>query len=337
MPIAQPEDHEIATAAYSCWERGGKREGHDQADWHQGRQLVFMAKNYAVLAHHTLRAEGKERLWLSDPRRCRYCGGVKPENRGWKEAHAVPELVGNKTLIAMDECTDCNTIFSRLEDDLGKLLHLSRAIMRIKGKGNRVPSFSSKAKKSGLEVKGDRIEIEQYESDPFATYDAERGVLDLQGESQPFVPIAAYKSLVKMGLAVMPPEHFRHFGHAVNWIKNQNHEDWAADVGASAQCCFLFQPGPIPPEHAWCMLLGRRAHDAVLPHMLFILTVANQSFQVMLPCSPGDNHWVGHRLELPVYPAFYGFGYEFGEPQRGNIPLSSPTKQPIRVSGSLSS
>src|SRR5262249_38383604 len=136
--IAHPEDHEIATAAYYCWERGGKRDGHDQADWHQGRQLVFTAKNYAVLAFHGLRAERKERLWSADARRCRYCGKVKPEDRGWKEAHAVPELVGNKTLIAMDECTDCNTIFSRLEDDLGKLLQLSRAVTRLKGKGNRV-------------------------------------------------------------------------------------------------------------------------------------------------------------------------------------------------------
>src|SRR5262245_31176091 len=100
--------------------------------------------------------------------------------------------------------------------------------MRVKGKGNRVPSVTTRARKSGLEVKGNWIEIKQYESDPFATYDAERGVVDLQGESQPFVPIAAYKSLVKMGLAIMPLEHFRHFEHVVIWLRNRNHEDWGA-------------------------------------------------------------------------------------------------------------
>ena len=67
--------------------------------------------------------------------------------------------------------------------------------------------------------------MEQYESGRFATCDGERGVLKQQGESQPFVPIAAHRSLVKMGLAITPREHFRHFGQ-------RPHGD------GSTRCCF---------------------------------------------------------------------------------------------------
>ncbi len=180
MPIIEPEIHEVETAAFYCFTRGGE-DGHALKDWLQGKHLVFMAKNYDVTARHSLEAV-KEHLRNQEPRRCRYCGTVKPAADKWKEAHAIPELVGNKTIIAMDECTTCNETFSSLEDDLGKMLHLSRAICRIKGKKG-VPSFPALKGKSRIDVTGDKIEIKQYADDPLSKFNEGTATVDMDGKS----------------------------------------------------------------------------------------------------------------------------------------------------------
>lgn len=337
MPIAQPEYHEIQEAAYYCHTHGGERHGHALKDWLQGEQLVFMANNYRVLGHHKLQSEIKEKLWSADPRICRYCGAVKPQNRGWREAHALPELIGNKTIIAMDECTACNDHFAqRVEDDFGKFLNLSKAVSRVPGKEG-VPSFKTRSGKSRIDVDGDHYSIEQHAGNPFAAFDPATNTIALQAESPPFVPLAVFKCLTKMAIAIMPPQFLPKFEHTIRWLRNPRHADGAADIAASALCKMLFQPGPMRNDAGWCLLLGRRSPDAMIPDALFILTIANQSFQIMVPCSPGDNHWVGQKVPLPEYPAFYGFGYEFGEPYSRTLNLSSPDRQRITVSASMRS
>lgn len=334
MPIIEPEGHEIETAAFYCFKQGGERDGHALKDWLQGKHLVFMAKNYDVIAHHSLKSAAKEQLWNQEPRRCRYCGAVKPAADKWKEAHAIPELVGNKTIIAMDECTTCNETFSSLEDDLGKMLHLSRAICRIEGKKG-VPSFPALKGKSRIDVTGDKIEIKQYADDPLSKFDEGTATIDMGGKSAPFTPLAVYKSLTKMALAIMPPAFLPNFAHTIDWIKKKDHAVGAADVAASAKCRFMFQPGPMPPDYGHCTLLGRKSPDALIPYMLFSLTMANQTFQIMVPCTPGDNHLVGHKVAMPEYPAYYGFGYEYEEPVGTTLDLASPDKVRIQISGSL--
>ena len=276
-------------------------------------------------------------MWAVDPRICRYCNAVKPSNRGWKVAHALPELVGNRTIISMDECTACNDFFSQwLEDDLGKFLNLSKTVTRIPGKEG-VPSFKTATGKSRIDVDKDRFSIEQCEGDPFATFDAPTNTLALEGQSAPFVPLAVYKCLTKMAIAIMPPPFLPRFEHTLRWLKNPNHSDGANAISSAALCKLLFQPGPMRTDAGWCLLLGRRSPDAMIPDVLFVLTIANQSFQIMVPCSPGDNHWVGKQVPLPEYPAFYGFGYEFGEPYGSTLSLSSPARQRITVTASMHS
>jgi hypothetical protein len=70
--------------------------------------------------------------------------------------------------------------------------------------------------------------------------------LSLSAESQPLVPLAAYKCLVKMAIAIMPPRFLPMFEHTIRWLLNPDHADGAADVAASAKCNFQFQPGPMP-------------------------------------------------------------------------------------------
>lgn len=334
MPILEPESHEVEEAAFYCFKQGGERHGYAHKDWLQGKHLVFLAKNYDLIARHTLKSDAKEYIWQQIPRRCRYCGAVKPDTAEWKVAHALPALVGNKTIIAMDECTTCNETFGALENDLGNMLQLSRAIVRIEG-NNGVPCFPAPKGKSRIDVTGDKIEIKQYADDPLSKLDTTNSTINLTGKSSPLTPLAVYKSLTKMALAVMPPAYLQMFAHTIDWIKNKNHTLGAADVAASAMCRFTFQPGPMPPDYGHCTLLLRKSPDALVPYMLFVLTMANQTFQIMVPCTPRDNNLVGHKIAMPEYPAYYGIGYEYGEPTGTTLDLTSPNKVRIPISGSL--
>lgn len=51
--------------------------------------------------------------------RCRFCGQADAR-KFRKVAHALPESLSNKWLVSLDECDDCNAMFSRYEDALAK-------------------------------------------------------------------------------------------------------------------------------------------------------------------------------------------------------------------------
>ena len=44
-------------------------------------------------------------------RTCRFCGLSFPETTFKKEAHLIPEMLGNKTLLSDFECDKCNHYF----------------------------------------------------------------------------------------------------------------------------------------------------------------------------------------------------------------------------------
>jgi HNH endonuclease len=94
-----------------------------------------------------------------DHRVCRYCGGEKPEVTFKERAHALPELIGNRWLFALDECDVCNDFFSvALEDHLAKYLGVRRTFSQIRGKTG-VPSYKDKDGKSRIDVYNTGIEI----------------------------------------------------------------------------------------------------------------------------------------------------------------------------------
>ena len=89
------------------------------------------------------------------------------------------------------------------------------------------------------------------------------------------------------------------------------------------------------PEIGWVRLLRRRSPDAELPYMLLVTQFRNAALQIMVPCCPLDNHWVGKKIQLPPYPVFYGYGYHWGEPAREVRDMSSPVRQSIPFRGQL--
>ncbi len=98
-------------------------------------------------------SDKKQFLGSKDGQTCRYCSRGKPAVSFKKDAHAVPHLLGNRSIFAHYECDSCNEQFSvSLEDHLGKLLLPVRAVLGIRGKKG-VPSFKTDSQRSRIDYK----------------------------------------------------------------------------------------------------------------------------------------------------------------------------------------
>src|SRR5688500_4148605 len=86
------------------------------------RRLPFTANERILLRDHT----GDE------PRLCRFCRRGQPEVTFTKDAHAVPDFLGNLSIFSMNECDGCNAkLGQECEDQLSKATMLARVLAGI--------------------------------------------------------------------------------------------------------------------------------------------------------------------------------------------------------------
>jgi len=104
----------------------------------------YFAEHYEIVVHYPLVAPRPILLPLDNPdrRQCRFCGRDTTQAKFKNDAHAVSNLLGNKSLFSLSECNDCNTsLGQKYEDQLGKWSNLARAVAQIPGKKNKKPKF----------------------------------------------------------------------------------------------------------------------------------------------------------------------------------------------------
>lgn len=270
--------------------------------------LAFFDTHYRVIVEYGF-VHGSSKRYLGDknPRTCRYCRRSTAENATFcNEAHAIPALVGNKWLFALDECDECNTHFSRgLEDHLGKFLGVGRTLAQVEGK-HGIPqtgrSDSSHIKVTSL------VEIHQHSGDELVALDLANKEIHVTALRQPYVPECVYKAFAKMAYAILPHELWQAYSHLRTWL-----------LGASAQAPYyplhvwhMFLPGPTPIPGIRLVLLQKRDESAPLPCVVFVVAFANYCFQVPFIALPGDAALT--KYEMAWFPAYLATAQQFGPP-----------------------
>lgn len=104
---------------------------------------------YDLVSHYDLPQGNFKKRYIGKkpPKLCSYCNRNNEETRFRNRSHAIPEFLGNKTLIAYDECDQCNKHFgSKVEEHLAKYLGAYRTVARISGK-KPIPKYKSNDKK----------------------------------------------------------------------------------------------------------------------------------------------------------------------------------------------
>lgn len=235
------------------------------------------------------------------PRHCRFCGKAEPEVTFRDEAHALPAAFGNTGLFSNYECDACNHLFGEgIENHLGNWSKPMRTLSRIKGR-NGVPTIKKAGPGQGwrLEHADGGFQLKEYEDDPFFKIDEEAKQVRFELHRDTYVPVAALKGLVKIGLTLIPDVETQHFPETFNWIRDTDH---TRNFVAEFPVFRTFIPGPMRNDLIVLMLMRRRAGVDTVPYAFFTFAYGNEVLQVFLPSLSHDKCIDGVPLTLTPFP-----------------------------------
>ena len=189
--------------------------------------VTYFDTRYEVIERVPFVAE--KRILLRDHddeahRRCRYCGRGKAEVQFKRDAHAVPDFLGNLSVFSMNECDSCNEYFGRgCEDHLSKQTMFARVLVGISRKKGKKSTFKNKDETLRIDADGSNKEIHlpfPNSVDDLLVDGKMPDVIPLTGDtaSQPYVPIQAAMALVKIACSVCPKEHLGQCQRAIDWL-----------------------------------------------------------------------------------------------------------------------
>lgn len=281
----------------------------------------FYTQNYGM--SNTLILYPGKRLNLGPDRNriCRFCEKDETKTKFRLKAHAIPELLGNKSIFSNYECDDCNQFFgSGIENDLGNWTMPSRTFARIRGKSG-VPSIKQNGTGQGLRIDydDDGFHFKHFESDPHFDIDLENRQLKFELIRDVFTPVAVLKAFVKIGLTLLPPEEVPYFEEAVSWIREPDHTQRFV---AKLPIFHTFRPGPMRNDLLGAMILRRKKSIVNLPYAFLMLSFGNDIYQVCIPCPQQDRTIHDKQLAIPPFPAPDGPDPEkYGNPRTRLIDL----------------
>ncbi|HYD22033.1 MAG TPA: HNH endonuclease [Flavipsychrobacter sp.] len=183
-------------------------------------------------------------------RTCRFCSKKYPSTSFMKEAHILPFFLGNRYGLSEFECDNCNSHFSRFENDLAKYLGVEKSINGSISR-NGIPTTKSQANDiearsaTMLGVKGRMIQLTDLESDSLEIIDSEDGedtLVKFKFVKQSYIPAFVYKSLLKIALSALPLEETKYYSNAFSYLLDSENKKWK---GFQSLMIFKF---PITPS-----------------------------------------------------------------------------------------
>lgn len=231
---------------------------------------------------------------------CRYCERGRPEVSFSTDCHALMEAIGNRKLFAEDECDSCNQIFGDgIETQFGNWSLPYRVISCIRGK-NGYPSIKGPGWRIDSSPEGPIIKTD--EAHDFA--DIDQVIKSLKFRRLPrtsFVPIAVYKALVRMAIALMPRDELTEFKPVIDWLLEKD-----SNIRPETLCSKVLHVviPAFPEPDTVCAVLARRHTDELdLPYMVFVLLFSNYAFQVFVP-SPQTRQ--NESFTATIFPFLFG-------------------------------
>ena len=242
-------------------------------------------------------------LGASDhPRHCRFCDRDEPIVTFHDEAHALPAAFGNTGLFSNYECDACNHLFGEgIENHLGNWTKPTRTLSRIKGRRG-VPTIKKPGPKRGwrVECDGSGFQLSEFEDEPFFDLDEAAKQLRFELHRDTYVPVAALKGLVKIGLTLIPDIEVANFRETYDWIREKDH---TRSFVSEFPVFRTFIPGPVRNDLIVLMLMRRREGINNVPYAFFMMAYGNEILQVFLPSIDQDRCIDGSTFSMPAFPS----------------------------------
>lgn len=222
-------------------------------------------------------------------RKCRFCRCGKPEVSFASIAHAVPEFLGNHIVLSLNECDSCNAYFAnKLEDHLAKWSLFARSASQVKGKTGK-PTFRNSQKSLRIEAGKDGLEITITDPQLTAELLAQSGpfafTLPADASSQPYIPMRAAMTLVKVACSVCPFSEIEQCRPAIDWLMGK-----VAFRMSVFPVFYAFTPGPIN-DSVNEVIVMRRKGEAETPYLVCMVQFSNHRLQTFVPFCPADASW----------------------------------------------
>jgi len=242
------------------------------------KKIAFYDQHYRIVIYLPLVTKTPIKLCDHEnvgERKCRFCGKSKPEVSFRKKAHAIPEFLGNKSLISMNECDICNEFFaSEYEDHLAKWFGPMRSLCQMQGKEG-IPKYKSKEFTAARGNKGMELFINSDSSIMNNIKEGASGAfkIPVPMKTQPYIPIRAAKAFIKSAISVLPKELLSECGNTILWLLGK------ATVNIDKFPVFYaFTPGINPYKNGKVMICKRKNPDVEMPSLWFTIATTNFCF-----------------------------------------------------------
>lgn len=242
---------------------------------------------------------------------CRYCNKTDKETSFAQNTHLLPELLGKNDVLTVDECDNCNKLFSDYESHLANFIRPYITLLGVKGK-NKIPSFQSRTMNGNEETRttfkhkeGNIKELHLQALDDY-TINPKTKTVDIVFRKPPFVPLKVYKSLLKIGLSLLPVKYEKFNKSSFEWlVEKQEGLTFISQGYISSLKRKYFAKPSADLYRAKSIVCGNKEY----PEHILILCFANQIIQIFLPFSEELEkvHDEKRQLVISIFP---GIAYD---------------------------
>ena len=243
-----------------------------------------------LINHYEMRVfngspENRKRIGENEKEKrvCRFCGKTITTSNDCfsQKSHAISESLGNKGLICLEECDDCNKHFNNtIEQDISKFFRLQLILNGVKGKRGTPTIKGKEVSVKNKNSNGNNTIVFNVEKLPF-TLDmqivSQYISQQLSSSSEKYIPQNIYKCFCKYVLSLMDSQYLAYFQETIKWIKEPLAKHrlppvWYDNVSG----------GDFPS----IAIMTRKHNHKDIPYCLAILNVAGLRFLFIIPfCS----------------------------------------------------
>ena len=230
--------------------------------------------------------DGKDRQFTGpdDYRKCvcRFCHRTYPEVRfDRKNAHAIPDALGNKLVFCNDECTTCNHDLAEVENNLINYFNYRRAEDKIPGKRGRIKTiygqnYCVEGATGHVEISPDAIVADDGVSLTVKNLDARL-----------ISHLGIYRALSKIAIDLLPGGCLADFAVTVDWIRG------AVAPHTVPNVYFAYRQDKVIQPVARVYVRKSGIGPAQTPHSVVTLDIDDLRFFFLVPFAKSDGtEWI---------------------------------------------
>lgn len=232
------------------------------------------------------------------PRICRVCKRSTDEGATFKKyAHIIPQALGNRELVSVEECDACNSSAGMgLENDLITFLSPQRATLPLRtkkgGYAKHKPKGGDNASYIFSEPDGKNIIVQSDPNDDSVQMkcDLERKELTIVTRTAPFSMMKVAKSLGRIAFLALPSSEVTHYDAIRTWYRGEA-EYFPFFVRTNVSSTGLVD--------IWLVIYKKRSHACSEVPIVVAMLFGRYAYCCYLP---GPNFTLPREIMLPAFP-----------------------------------